>query len=682
MACVRQLLCFFFFIILMIPLLTTLAEATSNISLPGCPSKCGKVTIPYPFGMGNGCYREGFQITCDESMTHPRAILFRNEKHNNDVELINVNITTGEARVLNKNISYVCFNGTSRNISGGLMFLGYSPFVFSNQQNKFVAIGCRTLAYIVSRAKPNRMYFSGCVSTCSSPNSTTGDGGPCNGLGCCQAAIPAELKFYSVFWSNTFNDAWRFNPCSYAMLVEDGWYKFQVQDLTGLDFYERNKNGVPVVLNWAIRDSPCQDGLMKSHDTACRSRHSFCHNTRNGNGYLCQCRQGYEGNPYLTGGCIDIDECKSLDKYPCSSNAICMNSDGNFTCSCPKGTYGNPYVNDGICIKIPEKFSHHSRVILGSTLGGATILILGILVVMYIQCKKRMEEKEEYQKYYQMMNDHLRVFRRKQLENATNNFNETNVLGEGGQGKVYKGLLENNQVIAIKKARAVEETQREEFVNEIILLSQINHKNIVRLLGCCLDVKIPMLVYEFVPNGTIYHLLHRNKTSPISLGTRLNIALESAVALDYIHSSISRTIIHGDIKSANILLDADYTVKVSDFGASSVVPADEIIELVHFSRGMEAVYLDEKGERQALATSFLSKARTNEHRKMLDVDLISNNGKVIEILDKICAIVGQCLSPKGDDRPTMSQIVQELQKIARLHNSMLGFQSDSEEAGS
>ncbi|KAJ4803981.1 Wall-associated kinase family protein [Rhynchospora pubera] len=468
MACVRQFLCFLL-IILMTPLLTTFAAATSNISLPGCPNICGSILIPYPFGME----------------------------------------------------AYKCFDVTNRNfnISMGIMGLPW-PFLFSYEQNKFLAIGCSTLAYIASYR--NDSYFSGCVSTCFSPNSTTGDGGSCNGMGCCQAAIPSDLYFYAVDWHDNPNYAGGFNLCSYAVLVEDDWYKFQDQDFRGVNFYKRNKNGVPVVLNWAIRDNgTCQDGLMKSHNTACRSNHSFCYSTSNGKGYLCQCRQGYEGNPYLTGGCIDIDECKSLDKYPCSSNAICINSDGNFTCSFPKGTYGNPYVNDGNCIKIPEKFSYRGRVVLASILGVATILILVILAVMYVQRKKRMEEKEEYQKYYQMMNDHLRVFSRKQLENATNNFNETNVLGAGGQGKVYKGLLENNQVIAIKKVRAVEETQREEFVNEIILLSQINHKNIVRLLGCCLEVNIPMLVYEFVPNGTVYHLLHRNKTIPISLGTRL-----------------------------------------------------------------------------------------------------------------------------------------------------------------
>lgn len=109
-----------------------------------------------------------------------------------------------------------------------------------------------------------------------------------------------------------------------------------------------------------------------------------------------------------------------------------------------------------------------------------------------------------------MMDNQLRVFSKRQIEIATNNFDENYILGSGGRGKVFKGVFDNNKTVAIKMSKEVEESQREEFVNEIILLSQINHKNIVTLLGCCLEVKIPMLVYELVPNGTLFELLHGN----------------------------------------------------------------------------------------------------------------------------------------------------------------------------
>ncbi|KAF3325447.1 wall-associated receptor kinase 1-like protein [Carex littledalei] len=93
----------------------------------------------------------------------------------------------------------------------------------------------------------------------------------------------------------------------------------------------------------------------------------------------------------------------------------------------------------------------------------------------------------------------------------------------------------------------------------------------------------------------------------------------------------------------------------------------------------EAVYIDEKGEKQPLATSFISKARKNEHREMLDVEIVTNDENVMKVLEEICQIALQCLSPKGDDRPTMEQVVDELQKLVRFHNSSSGQQIDQED---
>lgn len=96
----------------------------------------------------------------------------------------------------------------------------------------------------------------------------------------------------------------------------------------------------------------------------------------------------------------------------------------------------------------------------------------------------------------------------------------------------------------------------------MFILSQINHKNIVKLLGCCLEVEVPMLVYEFVPNGTLFQFIHFNDGScNIPLFTRLQIAHESAQALDYLHSWASPPILHGDVKTSNILLDENYAAK-------------------------------------------------------------------------------------------------------------------------
>ena len=130
--------------------------------------------------------------------------------------------------------------------------------------------------------------------------------------------------------------------------------------------------------------------------------------------------------------------------------------------------------------------------------------------------------------------------------------------------------MDDHKEVAIKKSKAINDDCREEFVNEIIILSQINHRNIVRLLGCCLDADVPMLVYKFVSNGTLSEFLHdADNRPPIPLDLCLKIATQSAEALVYLHSSISCTILHGDVKSANILLDDQHNAKIADFEASA-----------------------------------------------------------------------------------------------------------------
>ncbi|KAJ4783002.1 Wall-associated kinase family protein [Rhynchospora pubera] len=713
---IRRLQCFLFLtltlIISLFPAAALAASTTSNMSLPGCPNTCGNITIPYPFGTRAGCYRPGFDITCNESATPAKAIMGTN------IEVLDFNITSAEIRVLNF-IGYACYNQSNQQNNTWTPYInigGTKTYLFSHGRNKFTVIGCYSLAYI-NGAQGNGSYSSGCASFCQSLNSTTGNGGSCNGLGCCQTAIPADLSYYNVSWGFNENQAWSFNPCTYAALMQADWYNFTVDDLVGYGFYERNQNYVPIVLDWAIRENgTCLASHVESSASpACQSIHSGCDNATNGDGYICKCLQGYEGNPYVPNGCTDINECNIPNQYPCTGT--CVNIEGNYECLCPKGTRGDGKA--GNCTKIPENFPYPAKVAIGSILGVAVLVGICFLAIWHKQRRRYIKEKDEYKKYYEMMDNHLRVFATKQIEIATNNFDENHIIGVGGHGKVYKGLLENNMAVAIKKSKEIDEVQRGEFVNEIILLSHINHKNIVRLIGCCLEVQIPMLVYEYVPNGTLFDLLHgksKNRNRPISLGTRLRIAVESAEALDYLHSSIAHSILHGDVKSANILLDDEYHAKVSDFGASNLLPVDDvqIVELVQGTRGYldpeclctqiitkksdvysfgvvilelitrkKAIYADnETGEKQHLASCFISRLSKNKIHDMWDVEIVTNDEKVNLVLQEISELAVQCLSVRGEDRPTMKQVVEELQKLLRFHTSLSSWQIDPEETDS
>jgi serine/threonine protein kinase len=287
-----------------------------------------------------------------------------------------------------------------------------------------------------------------------------------------------------------------------------------------------------------------------------------------------------------------------------------------------------------------------------------------------------------------------KVFTVDELNEATDNFDERKILGQGGQGTVYKGVLEDKRIVAIKKSKISDPKQIEPFINEVIVLSQINHRNVVKLLGCCLETEVPLLVYEFISNGTVHEHLHdQNQSLKLTWKTRLRIAKETAGVLAYLHSAASTPIIHRDVKSTNILLDHNLTAKVSDFGASRIVPLDhsQIKTLVqgtwgyldpeyfHTSKlteksdvysfgvvlaelltGKKALSFSRPELDRNLAVYFVSSMKEGLLHHILDRNIDEAN---IEQLKEVAHIAERCLRVKGEKRPTMKEVAMELEAI-------------------
>ncbi|CAL5063665.1 unnamed protein product [Urochloa decumbens] len=655
---------------------------------PGCATRCGDIDVPYPFGLDPQCaINDGFLLNCS---TVGRAT----KLFHGTLEVIRFSVPEGKAW-LKTLMSSQCYDQATGNMSYSNAWLNISnlPYVLSADDNKVIVLGCRSLAYMLSDT-----YIIGCLSTCDEPLRNWSSCFSGN-AGCCQADLPRGVQYYQSFFNDLYNtsEIWNKTPCNYVTVMESAAFNFSTTYLTSTVFYDTDDSRTPVVMEWGITKDTCQQAGIDKTAYACVSDHSDC--VDNDAGYRCRCTKGFEGNPYIVGGCSDINECLDNATYPCAG--ICENTPGSFTCACPRG---KSMVN-GICVK--NQRSTWMAAVVGASVG-IVALVIGITCAYLIRERRKLHRiKRRYFRQHgglllfeEMKSQQgvaFKIFSEEELKEATNNFDTQQVLGHGGQGTVYKGILKSGIEIAVKRCMTIDEQQKKEFGKEMLILSQINHKNIVKLLGCCLEVEVPMLVYEFIPNGTLSELIHRNHNGHISLDTRLRIAYESAEALAYLHSCASPPILHGDVKSTNILLDGDYTTKVSDFGASILAPNDksQFVTVVQGTCGyldpeyMQTYELTDKSDvysfgvvllelltrkkafnlegpehERSLSMRFLYAMKENGLEDILDDQI--KNIENIEYLEEIADLARQCLEMSGMNRPSMKEVADKLGRLRKI----------------
>ncbi|XP_059429387.1 probable LRR receptor-like serine/threonine-protein kinase At1g06840 isoform X2 [Corylus avellana] len=333
-------------------------------------------------------------------------------------------------------------------------------------------------------------------------------------------------------------------------------------------------------------------------------------------------------------------------------------------------------------------------IILGTIAGAVTLsAIVSLLILRKHTRKHHAISKRRRLSRASMKIDGVKDFTYGEMALATNNFNISTQVGQGGYGKVYKGILADGTVVAIKRAQEGSLQGEKEFLTEIELLSRLHHRNLVSLIGYCDEEGEQMLVYEFMPNGTLRDQLSAKSKEPMSFDMRLGISLGSAKGILYLHTEANPPIFHRDIKASNILLDSNYTAKVADFGLSRLAPVPiEGVVPAHVSTVVKGTpgYLDpeyflthqltDKSDVYSLGVVFLellTGMQPISHGKNIvrEVNVAHQSGMIFGIIDgrmgsypsdcvvKFLSLALKCCQDKTDARPSMAEVVRELENI-------------------
>ncbi|CAN6457976.1 unnamed protein product [Victoria cruziana] len=317
--------------------------------------------------------------------------------------------------------------------------------------------------------------------------------------------------------------------------------------------------------------------------------------------------------------------------------------------------------------------------------------LLFMCVICSILVRRRMKTKKKPQNEDELQSVEALLFDLDCVRVATDNFSLQNKLGEGGFGPVYKGKLPGGEMIAVKRLSKYSSQGAAEFKNEVDLVAKLQHRNLVRLLGCCLQGEEKILIYEYVPNTSLDKFLFGNsaKGEQLDWGIRFKIIMGIAKGLMYLHEESWLKVIHRDLKASNILLDEDMSPKISDFGMAKLFGKDQTQADASRIAGTFGYMSPEYAMQGRFSTrsdvfSFgillleivSGKRNASFYQSQLDEDLVGyawklwNEDRALELVDgRIagscqtsealrCIHVGLlCSQEEAAERPTMSQVL-------------------------
>ncbi|XP_075475816.1 LEAF RUST 10 DISEASE-RESISTANCE LOCUS RECEPTOR-LIKE PROTEIN KINASE-like 1.4 isoform X2 [Primulina tabacum] len=416
------------------------------------------------------------------------------------------------------------------------------------------------------------------------------------------------------------------------------------------------------------------------------------------------------------------------------SGGVCgfnQNSE-SFACYCSNGTYPFTCNNTG---NGKGNSSNNTGKIIGPALGGAALagIIVGWLIFHYRAKRKKRIAGKPAQNTSKETSTHpsskgvstpystsftrsipsyptskselgggstyfgAYLFSYAELEAATDNFDSSRELGDGGFGTVYYGNLPDGRAVAVKRLYENNVKRVDQFMNEVEILTKLRHPNLVMLYGCTSKrSRDLLLVYEYIPNGTVADHLHgnRSKSGSLSWQIRLKIAIETADALAYLHRS---DIIHRDVKTNNVLLDNDFNVKVADFGLSRLFPADVThvstapqgtpgyvdpeyyqcfqlteksdvysfgVMLIELISSLQAVDTNRHRQDINLANMAINKIQNRNLSELVDASLgFETNSIVRRLVTLVAELAFQCLQQERDMRPSMGDVLEALRRI-------------------